>query len=117
MRGVSVWLSPVQAVVLPITDRQHEYAQKVLKRLKDANIRAELDGSSHTLNYRIRHHQSQKVPYLLIVGEREAASEHVAVRLRTGQDLGPQPSRRSSRGSKIASPRDRLSFEPYRRVS
>jgi threonyl-tRNA synthetase len=59
--------------------------------LKDANIRAELDGSSHTLNYRIRHHQSQKVPYLLIVGEREAASEHVAVRLRTGQDLGPQP--------------------------
>ncbi len=86
-----VWLSPVQAVVLPITDRQHEYAQKVLKRLKDANIRAELDGSSHTLNYRIRHHQSQKVPYLLIVGEREAASEKVALRLRTGQDLGPQP--------------------------
>jgi threonyl-tRNA synthetase len=86
-----VWLSPVQAVVLPITDRQHEYAQKVFKRLRDANIRAELDGSSHTLNYRIRHHQSQKVPYLLIVGEREAASEHVAVRLRTGQDLGPQP--------------------------
>ena len=86
-----VWLSPVQAVVLPITDRQHEYAHKVLKRLKDANIRAELDGSSHTLNYRIRHHQSQKVPYMLIVGEREAASEHVAVRLRTGQDLGPQP--------------------------
>ncbi|MCX8104050.1 MAG: His/Gly/Thr/Pro-type tRNA ligase C-terminal domain-containing protein, partial [Candidatus Bipolaricaulota bacterium] len=86
-----VWLSPVQAVVLPITDRQHEYAQRVLQRLKDANIRAELDSSSHTLNYRIRHHQSQKVPYMLIVGEREAQSDQVAVRLRTGQDLGAKP--------------------------
>lgn len=86
-----VWLSPVQAVVLPITDRQHEYAQRVLHKLKEANIRAELDGSSHTLNYRIRHHQSQKVPYMLIVGEREAQSDQVAVRLRTGKDLGPKP--------------------------
>ncbi|MFN4218800.1 MAG: threonine--tRNA ligase, partial [Candidatus Bipolaricaulia bacterium] len=86
-----VWLAPVQAVVLPITDRQHEYAQKALQRLRDANIRAELDGSSHTLNYRIRHHQSQKVPYMLIVGEREAQNEQVAVRLRTGQDLGAKP--------------------------
>lgn len=86
-----VWLSPVQAVVLPITDRQHEYAQKVLQKLKDSNIRAELDSSSHTLNYRIRHHQSQKVPYMLIVGEREAQSDQVAVRLRTGKDLGPRP--------------------------
>ena len=86
-----VWLSPVQAVVLPITDRQHEYAQKVLQRLRDANIRAELDSSSHTLNYRIRHHQSQKVPYMLIVGEREAQHDQVAVRLRTGKDLGPKP--------------------------
>ncbi len=83
-----VWLAPVQAVVLPITDRQHEYAQRVLQQLRDANIRAELDGSSHTLNYRIRHHQSQKVPYMLIVGEREAQNAQVAVRLRTGQDLG-----------------------------
>lgn len=86
-----VWLSPIQAVVLPITDRQHEYAQKVLQRLKDCQIRAELDSSSHTLNYRIRHHQSQKVPYMLIVGEREAQSEQVAVRLRTGQDVGAKP--------------------------
>ncbi len=86
-----VWLSPVQAVVLPITDRQHEYAQKVLQRLKDANIRAELDSSSHTLNYRIRHHQAQKVPYMLIVGEREAQNDQAAVRLRTGKDLGPKP--------------------------
>lgn len=83
-----VWLAPVQAVVLPITDRQHEYAQRVLQQLRDANIRAELDSSSHTLNYRIRHHQSQKVPYMLIVGEREAQNAQVAVRLRTGQDLG-----------------------------
>jgi threonyl-tRNA synthetase len=86
-----VWLAPVQAVVLPITDRQHEYAQTVFQRLRDANIRAELDSSSHTLNYRIRHHQSQKVPYMLIVGEREAQNEQVAVRLRTGQDLGAKP--------------------------
>jgi threonyl-tRNA synthetase len=86
-----VWLAPVQAVVLPITDRQHEYAQHVFQKLKDANIRAELDSTHHTLNYRIRHHQSQKVPYMLIVGEREAQNEHVAVRLRTGQDVGAKP--------------------------
>ncbi|MCI2429572.1 threonine--tRNA ligase [Candidatus Acetothermia bacterium] len=86
-----VWLAPVQAVVLPITDRQHDYAEKVLQRLKDAGIRAELDSSSHTLNYRIRHAQMQKVPYMLVVGEREAQNEQVAVRLRNERDLGAQP--------------------------
>jgi threonyl-tRNA synthetase len=86
-----VWLAPVQAVVLPITDRHWEYAENVLKRLKDANIRAELDSSSHTLNYRIRNAQVQRVPYMLIVGDREAEQEQVAIRLRTEQDLGAKP--------------------------
>ncbi len=82
------WLSPVQAVVLPITDRHAEYGQKVLEQLQRAGIRAELDNSNNTLNYRIRHAQLQKIPYMLVMGDREQESEQVAVRLRTGEDWG-----------------------------
>ncbi|MBI3459410.1 threonine--tRNA ligase [Candidatus Acetothermia bacterium] len=83
-----VWLSPVQAVVLPITDKHAPYAGKVLEQLKSVGVRAELDGSNNTLNYRIRHAQLQKTPYMLVVGDREQQNEQVAVRLRTGEDLG-----------------------------
>lgn len=86
-----VWLSPIQAAVLPITDRHREYAQKALQKSQDANIRAALDGSNHTLNYRIRQAQTQKIPYMLIIGDREAQNEQVAVRLRTEHDLGAKP--------------------------
>ena len=83
-----VWLSPVQAAVLPITDKHAPYASKVLEQLKSVGVRAELDSSNNTLNYRIRHAQLQKIPYMLVIGDREQQNEQVAVRLRTGEDLG-----------------------------
>jgi threonyl-tRNA synthetase len=85
------WLAPVQAVVLPIADRHLEYAAQVLAKLKEAGIRAELSYSKHkTLSYRVRDAQLQKVPYMLVVGDRETKEGAVAVRLRTEEDLGPQ---------------------------
>jgi threonyl-tRNA synthetase len=85
------WLAPVQAAVLPIADRHVDYAQTVLKKLDAAGIRAEVHYSKHkTLSYRVREAQLQKIPYMLVLGDKEAESDSVAVRLRTGEDLGPQ---------------------------
>jgi threonyl-tRNA synthetase len=83
-----VWLAPVQAVVLPITDHQNDYGKKVLDRLKAARVRAELDDRSVKVNLKIREAQLQKVPYMLVVGAREADSGSVAVRHRKRGDLG-----------------------------
>lgn len=82
------WLSPVQAVVLPISDRHREYALSVLERLKEAEVRASIDERSETINYRIREAQMQQVPYMLIVGDKEAAEDTVSVRHRRDGDLG-----------------------------
>ncbi len=86
-----VWLAPVQAVVLPITDRQVEYARKVEARLKDAGIRAEVDDRKEKVNLKIREAQLQKVPYMLVVGDREAQAGAVAVRNRRHGDQGAKP--------------------------
>ena len=86
-----VWLAPVQAVVLPITDRQNEYARQVFDRLKEAGIRAEIDSRSEKVNLKIREAQLQKVPYMLVVGQREADAGKVAVRHRKRGDEGPKP--------------------------
>ena len=86
-----VWLAPVQAVVLPITDRQNEYAQQVLDKLKDAGIRTEIDSRSEKVNLKIREAQLQKVPYMLVVGQREADAGQVAVRHRKRGDEGAKP--------------------------
>jgi threonyl-tRNA synthetase len=83
-----VWLSPVQAKVLPITERNLKYATGVMKKLRDEEIRVELDGQNETLQAKIRDAQLKKVPYMLVVGEREEKSKKVAVRLRTEKDLG-----------------------------
>ncbi|KKR09663.1 MAG: Threonine-tRNA ligase, partial [Microgenomates group bacterium GW2011_GWA2_39_19] len=83
-----VWLSPVQAVVLPISERNAEYAEKVATKLKAAGVRTELDSRSETLQSKIRDAQIQKIPYMLVVGNREEEAKTVAVRLRTGEDLG-----------------------------
>jgi threonyl-tRNA synthetase len=77
-----VWLSPVQVVVLPISDAQNESARALVEQLQAAGIRAELDDRSETLNYKIREAETGKVPYMAIVGAREAESETVAVRVR-----------------------------------
>jgi threonyl-tRNA synthetase len=83
-----LWLAPVQAVVLPIADRHLEYAHSVCARLKAADLRAEVDGRQEKIGYKIREAQLQKVPYMLVVGDREAAEGTVSVRTRRGGDQG-----------------------------
>ena len=83
-----LWLAPVQAVVLPITDKQNEYAHAVLKQLEAAGMRASIDERSEKVNLKIREAQLQKVPYMLVVGGREAEAGQVAVRNRKHGDQG-----------------------------
>jgi len=85
-----VWLAPVQAVILPITDRQNDYAQQLKQRLVNAGVRATLDDRSEKVNFKIREAQLQKVPFMLVVGDREAQSGHVSVRHRKHGDQGVQ---------------------------
>jgi len=85
------WLAPVQAIVLPIADRQTPYAEEVGSRLTRAGFRMEVDGRSERLQAKIRDAQMQKVPYILVVGNREAETGQAAVRLRSGTDLGAKP--------------------------
>ncbi len=82
------WLAPVQAIVIPIADRHQEYASHVAAELAQAGVRVHTDARNERMNARIREAQLQKVPYMLIVGDREAAAGAVAVRLRSGEDLG-----------------------------
>ncbi len=86
-----VWLAPVQVVVMPITDRQLEYAQKVHAKLEAAGLRVHLDDRKEKVNLKIREAQLQKVPYMLVVGDREAESGAVAVRHRKHGDQGAKP--------------------------
>jgi threonyl-tRNA synthetase len=86
-----IWLAPLQAMIIPISDRHHEYAHQVLAQLKGAGIRAELDMRSERMNAKIRDAQLQKIPYMLVVGDKEAAAEAVSVRLRTNVDLKSMP--------------------------
>ncbi len=85
-----VWLSPVQAVLIPVTDRHLEYARKVETELKAEGIRAKVDDRSERLNMKIRQAQLEKIPYMLIVGDKEQTSSTVSVRLRTGEQLPAQ---------------------------
>ena len=86
-----VWLAPVQAALIPIADRHIEFAQEVAKTLRAAGLRVEVNDSSDRMQAKIRSAQLQKVPYMLVIGDREVEAGAVAVRLRDGQDLGAQP--------------------------
>lgn len=86
--ALPLWLSPIQARVMTITDAYHDYAGEVVDRLKEAGIRAELDGRSEKIGYKIREAQLQKIPYMLIVGEKEQEQGTVAVRRRGEGDQG-----------------------------
>jgi threonyl-tRNA synthetase len=86
-----VWLAPVQAIVLPITDRQTDYARTVQKTLDAAGIRAVVDERSEKVNFKIREAQLQKIPYMLVVGDREQEAGQVAVRNRKHGDQGVRP--------------------------
>jgi len=85
------WLSPVQVKLIPITDAQHEFANKVLADLKAGGIRVEIDDRPKKMQAKIRDAQMQKIPYMLIIGAREVKANTVAVRQRDGQDLGAIP--------------------------
>jgi threonyl-tRNA synthetase len=85
------WLAPVQARVIPISEKFGEYARRVHERLRAARIRSELDDRNEKLGYRIREAQLRKVPYMLVCGAREAESETVSLRHRTGDDAGAVP--------------------------
>ena len=86
-----LWLAPLQAAVLPIADRHLEYAASVRDRMKAAGLRADLDERQEKIGYKIREAQLQKVPYMLVVGDREAAEGTVSVRTRAGGDQGSSP--------------------------
>lgn len=86
-----MWLAPVQARILPITDRALEYGRQVRDRLQAAGLRVELDESHGTLNSKVRDAELLRLPYMLVVGDREAEAGTVALRHREEGDLGPQP--------------------------
>ena len=86
-----LWLAPVQATVIPIADRHQPYAEEVAATLREAGFRVEVDARSERMNAKIRHATLQKVPYMLVAGDREAEAGTVAVRVRTGEDLGAIP--------------------------
>ncbi len=86
-----LWLAPIQVVAIPIADRHMDYALKVHESLREAGFRVEVDKRRETLGYKIRYHQTQKVPYMLIIGDKEMEGELVAVRSRESGDLGQMP--------------------------
>ncbi len=83
-----VWLAPVQAMIIPIADRHLDFAHEIANQLKVAGIRVEIDQSANRMQAKIRDAQNQKIPYMLVVGDREAAENAVNVRLRTGEQKG-----------------------------
>jgi len=85
------WLAPVQAIVLPITDRQNDYAREVMAKLSAGGFRVELDERNEKLQAKIRDAQLQKIPYMLVVGGREAEAGAVGVRHRSKGDQGARP--------------------------
>ena len=82
MGALPVWVAPIQSVIVPVSDKVLEYARSVYEKLLQQGIRVELDASKETVSYKIRHHITQKVPYIIVVGEREASAGTVAVRVR-----------------------------------
>ncbi|MCH8008548.1 MAG: threonine--tRNA ligase, partial [Chloroflexi bacterium] len=86
-----LWLAPVQAIVIPIADRHNDYARRVVDDLRAADLRVELDDRSERMQAKIRDAQMQKIPYMLVVGDKEEATQAVAVRQRSGDDLGALP--------------------------
>lgn len=89
--AMPLWLAPVQVMVLNISESQADYVMQVIEILKKNNIRCDFDLRNEKITYKIREHSMQKMPYLLVAGEREMQAGHVAVRTRKGEDLGSMP--------------------------
>ncbi len=86
-----VWLAPIQAVLLPITERVHEYAEEITAAMRAQGLRVEVDARPETLRYKIREAQLQKIPYMIVIGDREAADRTLSPRLRDGTELKDIP--------------------------
>ncbi|MBR49251.1 MAG: hypothetical protein CL734_03380 [Chloroflexi bacterium] len=84
-----LWLAPIQVQIIPIADRHIEYAENIQHQLQSESVRVLIDSRSERMNSKIREAQINKIPYMLIVGDREIEAETVGVRLRSGEDLGP----------------------------
>jgi len=82
-----VWIAPVQVMVIPVADRNLDYAYKVETELKNEGVRIKVDARSERVNFKIRQAQLDKIPYMLIVGDKEVASSTVSVRLRSGEQV------------------------------
>ena len=89
--ALPAWLAPVQVVVCGITDQQADYVQAVVENLRKQGIKVQADLRNEKITYKIREHSLQKVPYILVVGDKEKASGAVAVRARGNRDLGVMP--------------------------
>ena len=89
--ALPIWLAPVQVSVLNITDAQADYCREITKTLQNQGLRVHLDLKNEKITYKIREHALQKLPYLLVVGDKERESNMVAVRARGGVDLGVMP--------------------------
>jgi threonyl-tRNA synthetase len=87
--AMPLWLAPVQVVVMNVTDRQEGYVREVLQGLRAAGIRAEADLRNEKITYKIREHSIQKLPYQLILGDKEVAARTVSARTRSGENLAP----------------------------
>ncbi|MDO9271324.1 MAG: His/Gly/Thr/Pro-type tRNA ligase C-terminal domain-containing protein, partial [Methylobacter sp.] len=83
-----LWLSPVQVVVLNITDRHAEYASKIMLDLEKQGIRVKIDLRNEKIGFKIREHSMQRVPYLVIIGDKELEDQSITVRTQKGDDLG-----------------------------
>ena len=86
-----MWLAPIQAVLLPITERVHEYAEEITAAMRAQGLRVEVDARPETLRYKIREAQLQKIPYMIVIGDREAADRTLSPRLRDGTELKDIP--------------------------
>jgi threonyl-tRNA synthetase len=82
------WLSPIQAVVMNITDKQGEYCQEIAKKLKESGFRSKVDLRNEKIGFKIREHTLKRIPYLLVVGDKEMEAGEIAIRSRSGEDLG-----------------------------
>jgi threonyl-tRNA synthetase len=86
-----VWLAPVQVKLLPISEKYNDYSVEVMKHLREHDIRCEIDNRDEKIGFKIREAQMEKVPYMLVIGDKEMENGQVAVRSRKEGDLGPMP--------------------------
>jgi len=89
--ALPLWLSPVQARILPISDRQQAYAEELLAKLREKGLRCEIDSRNEKIGYKIRSAQVEKIPYMLVIGDKEQEAGEISLRSRKDGDLGSMP--------------------------